>query len=231
MTTLQFSKRIKEGTSKSHSAAENTKFVAAFLRGVLDPEEYRKLITNFWYVYDTMEHRIQESKDPSVQVLKQWNPLLFRTSFIERDLRYFYGPMWREKQIPSEACNKYCHRINEVFNDNQYLLIAHHYTRYIGDLSGGQILKGIAENALTLPEGEGLHFYDFPRIDDAKAFKTEYRSALDNIGFTESQENAIIAEANYAFRLNMYMFDEIQGSASKSFWILVRNFMFPFMNK
>ena len=231
MTTLQFSKRIKEGTSKSHSAAENTKFVASFLRGVLDPEEYRKLLTNFWYVYDTMEQRIQESNDPIVQVLKQWNPILFRTSFLQRDLQYYYGPMWREKQIPSEACNKYCYRITEVGNDDPYLLVSHHYTRYIGDLSGGKILRGIAEKALTLPEGEGLHFYDFPRIDDAKEFKTNYRSTLDNIGFTESQQVALIDEANHAFRLNMDLFNEIQGSASTSFLILIRNFLFPFMNK
>ena len=231
MTTLQFSKRIKEGTSKSHSAAENTKFVASFLRGVLDPEEYRKLLTNFWYVYDTMEQRIQESNDPIVQVLKQWNPILFRTSFIQRDLEYYYGPMWREKQIPTEACNKYCYRITEVATDNPYLLISHHYTRYIGDLSGGQILKGIAKKALNPPEGKGLNFYDFPRIEDAKAFKTEYRSALDNLDLSREQRDELIAEANYAFKLNMYMFDEINGNAAKSLWIVLRNTMFPFMNK
>ena len=45
-----FSKELKEATKESHSAAENTKFVAGFLRGVVDPEEYRKLIANFWYV-------------------------------------------------------------------------------------------------------------------------------------------------------------------------------------
>ena len=112
--TTQFSKEIKEGTKKSHSAAENTKFVASFLKGVLDPEEYRKLITNFWYVYETMEERLQETNDPFVNEIKKWNVLLFRTAFIQRDLRYYYGPMWREKQIPTEACNKYCYRINEI---------------------------------------------------------------------------------------------------------------------
>jgi len=229
--TIQFSKEIKEGTKKSHSAAENTKFVASFLKGVLDPEEYRKLITNFWYVYETMEERIQETNDPFVNEIKKWNVLLFRTAFIQRDLRYYYGPMWREKQIPTEACNKYCYRINEVFNDNPYLLIAHHYTRYIGDLSGGQILKGIAKKALNPPEGEGLHFYDFPRIEDAKEFKTEYRSTLDNLNLSREQKDALIEESNYAFKLNMDMFNEMKGSATKSLLVLLRNTLFPFMNK
>ena len=103
--------------------------------------------------------------------------------------------------------------------------------RYIGDLSGGQILKGIAKKALNPPEGKGLNFYDFPRIEDAKAFKTEYRSALDNLDLSREQRDELIAEANYAFKLNMYMFDEINGNAAKSLWIVLRNTMFPFMNK
>ena len=117
---------------------------------------------------------------------------------------------------PSEACNTYCYRLNEISEKDPYLLIAHHYTRYIGDLSGGQILKGIAKKALNPPEGEGLHFYDFPMIDDAKAFKTDYRAVLDGLEVNEHQVNTLITEANYAFRLNMYIFDELQGDAKKS---------------
>ena len=222
---MSFTARLKEGTKKSHSAAENTKFVAQFLKGVLDPEEYRKLITDFYYVYDTMEKRIEETTCRSARVLKGWGAQLYRTSFLERDLRYYYGPMWREQLTPSEACNTYCYRINEIAEKDPYLLIAHHYTRYIGDLSGGQILKGIAENALQPPKGEGLHFYDFPMIEDAKAFKTEYKAVLDCLDFNEQEINALITEANYAFRLNMYMFDELQGDASKSFFKLAFNFI------
>ena len=67
-----FSKELKEATKESHSAAENTKFVAGFLRGVVDPEEYRKLIANFWYVYSTMERLIHDADDPTVKVLQGW---------------------------------------------------------------------------------------------------------------------------------------------------------------
>ncbi len=212
---MTLSTQLKEGTKKSHNAAENTKFVAGFLKGVLNPEEYRKLITDFYYVYETMEQRIEETKDPLASILKQWGAKLYRTAFLQRDLRYYYGPMYRELMIPSEACNTYCYRLNEIAEKDPYLLIAHHYTRYIGDLSGGQILKGIAKKALNPPEGEGLHFYDFPMIDDAKAFKTDYRAVLDGLEVNEHQVNTLITEANYAFRLNMYIFDELQGDAKK----------------
>ena len=220
---------LKEGTKESHSAAENTKFVASFLRGVVDYEEYRKLLTNFYYVYDTMEQRIRETEDPMVLAIRSED--LERKEAIERDLEYYYGPDWKDKQEPSEACNKYCHRLNEVAEQNPYLLVAHHYTRYIGDLSGGKILKEIAARVLKPPVGKGLDFYEFPSIPDAKLFKQNYRACLDNLGTDSSQENALITEANYAFRLNMYMFDEIQGNASKSFLRLALSYLQSFVSE
>ena len=221
--------RLKEGTKESHSAAENTKFVASFLRGVVDYEEYRKLLTNFYYVYDTMEQRIRETEDPMVQAIKSED--LERKEAIERDLEYYYGPDWKDKQTPSEACNTYCHRINEIAEKDPYLLIAHHYTRYIGDLSGGKILKEIAARVLNPPKGKGLDFYEFPSIPNAKMFKQNYRSVLDNLDCDEQQINALITEANYAFRLNMYMFEEIQGSASKSFLRLALSYLGSFIQE
>ena len=220
---------LKEGTKESHSAAENTKFVASFLRGVVDYEEYRKLLTNFYYVYDTMEQRIRETEDPMVQAIKSED--LERKEAIERDLEYYYGSDWKDKQIPSEACNTYCHRINEIAEKDPYLLVAHHYTRYIGDLSGGKILKEIAARVLKPPAGKGLDFYEFPSIPNAKLFKQNYRAVLDNLGTDSSQENALITEANYAFRLNMYMFDEIQGNASKSFLKLALSYLGSFVQE
>ena len=221
--------KLKEGTKESHSAAENTKFVASFLRGVVDYEEYRKLLTNFYYVYDTMEQRIRETEDPMVQAIKSED--LERKEAIERDLEYYYGPDWKDKQIPSEACNTYCHRINEIAEKDPYLLVAHHYTRYIGDLSGGKILKEIAARVLKPPAGKGLDFYEFPSIPNAKIFKQNYRAVLDNLGTDSSQENALITEANYAFRLNMYMFEEIQGNAGKSFLQLMFSYLKDFIGE
>ena len=114
---------LKEGTKESHSAAENTKFVASFLRGVVDYEEYRKLLTNFYYVYDTMEQRIRETEDPMVGAIRSEE--LERKSGIERDLEYYYGADWKNVQYPSEACNKYCARINEIAEERPHLLVAH----------------------------------------------------------------------------------------------------------
>ena len=224
MAVADFAAQIKQGTKESHSAAENTKFVASFLRGVLDPQEYRKLIANFYYVYSAMEEEVEALKDHPV-VGKINLPELPRKESLKEDLSYYYGPSWETEIKQSEACVKYVNRIREIAKDDPNLLVGHHYTRYLGDLSGGQILRGIAENSLKPEKGKGLSFYDFSEISDSKKYKKSYRQLLDELDVAQDDVDLIIREANYAFKLNMYMFEELEGSASKSFVKLLCNFV------
>jgi heme oxygenase len=220
MTVSDFALQLKTETKKSHTAAENTKFIGSFLRGVVSEESYKQLVANFYFIYRAMEEEVDKLSEHPI-VGKVHSKLLNRTEPLSRDLRYYYGPNWRALIAPSEACQRYVNRIREVAEDDAELLVGHHYTRYLGDLSGGQILKGIAEKAMDLKEGEGLHFYEFEGITDKKGFKTSYRTALDTLPINQSQANAIINEANYAFRLNMYMFDELQGNGFMSFFKVI----------
>ena len=220
---MNFAKELKEGTKKSHSAAENTAFVKSFLRGVISKESYRTLVSDLYFVYSALEEDFRIFKnDPVLGSL--YLPELERVVALETDLRYYFGPIWRSIVKPSEACQRYVDRIHEVAGTEPELLIGHHYTRYLGDLSGGQILKGIAEKALNL-NGEGLNFYEFGKIDNAKIYKEKYRSILDNLPLTDSQQNAIITEANYAFRLNMYMFEQLEGNSLTSFCKIIMGFI------
>tara|TARA_B100001094_G_scaffold121725_1_gene117484 strand:+ start:1615 stop:2340 length:726 start_codon:yes stop_codon:yes gene_type:complete len=219
MTTLlegPFSKQLKEGTKKSHSMAENTTYVRQFLKGVVDHANYSQLVANFYFIYQAMETEVDKLKDDPYIGPLRLNGLARKDALIE-DVKFFWGPDWKDKIYPTEATQQYVNRIHEVAKNNPMLLIAHHYTRYMGDLSGGVILGNIAKKALKLTD-DGLAFYDFPEISDKKGFKTSYRSVLDDfIEVDQHQINEIIAEANFAFRLNMYMFEEIQGDAGKSF--------------
>ena len=211
MTVDNFAKQLKEGTKKSHSAAENTSFVASFLRGVVSKESYKKLVSDLYFVYSAMEEEVDNLKDHPVIGNLQLSDLNRRNS-LEMDLRFYYGPIWRSLIKPSEACERYVNRIREVAKNEPELLVGHHYTRYLGDLSGGQILKGIAQKAMELGDGQGLKFYDFEKIEDTKAYKAGYRGILNDLSIDQHQADAIIVEANYAFRLNMYMFDTLEGN-------------------
>ena len=215
MSVDNFAKQLKEGTKKSHSAAENTTFVKSFLRGVVNKESYRALVNDLYFVYCALEEEVGKLKDHPVIGNLQLSDLE-RKDALEMDLRYYYGPIWRSLIKPSEACERYVNRIREVAKNEPELLVGHHYTRYLGDLSGGQILKGIAQKALELGDGQGLKFYDFEKIDDTKAYKAGYRGILNDLPIDQHQADAIIVEANYAFRLNMYMFDTLEGNWFKS---------------
>jgi len=221
---MTFSKELKIGTKKSHSAAENTSFVASFLRGVVSKESYKKLVSDLYFVYSAMEEEVDNLKDHPIVGQIQLSDLK-RVNVLEQDVRFFYGPIWRSIITPSEACQQYVNRIREVAKNEPELLVGHHYTRYLGDLSGGQILKGIAEKALALGDGQGLKFYDFEKIEDTKAYKAGYRGILDGLPITEQQANAIIVEANYAFRLNMYMFDTLEGNWIQSLLQMLISFI------
>ncbi len=221
---MTFSKELKIGTKKSHSAAENTSFVRSFLRGVVSKESYKKLVSDLYFVYSAMEEEVENLKDHPIIGQIQLSDLK-RVNALEQDLRFYYGPIWRSIITPSEACNQYVNRIREVAKNEPELLVGHHYTRYLGDLSGGQILKGIAEKALALGDGQGLKFYDFEKIEDVKAYKAGYRGILDGLPITEHQANAIIVEANYAFRLNMYMFDTLEGNWIQSLLQMIISFI------
>ena len=204
MTNLAL--QLKEGTKVSHSAAENTKFVSSYLKGVVSKDNYKQLLTNFYYVYRAMEEEIEKLDDFPLH-----DKLLNRTNKLETDLRYYYGVMWRDLIIPSQATANYVKRIQNI---EPYLLVAHHYTRYMGDLSGGQILSNIAKNALNLND-EGLKFYEFD-IPNMKEYKDKYRQTLNDLPMSSQQIDMLIDEANYAFKLNMLLFDELQGNPFKS---------------
>ena len=208
-TIMTLALQLKEGTKVSHSAAENTKFVSSFLKGVVSRDNYKQLTANFYFVYRAMEEEIEKLDDFPLH-----DKLLNRTNKLEQDLRYYYGVMWRDKIEPSQATKNYVKRIQVIAQQTPYLLVAHHYTRYMGDLSGGQILASITKKALNLKD-EGLKFYEFD-IPNMKEYKDKYRQSLNDLNMSDVQTSMLIDEANYAFKLNMLLFDELQGNPIKS---------------
>ena len=207
--------KLREGTKKAHTMAENVGFVKCFLKGVVEKNSYRKLVANLYFVYSAMEEEMERHKQHPI-ISKVTFPELNRKVSLEEDLYFYYGTNWREQVAPSEAGQAYLNRIREVSNTAPELLVGHFYTRYLGDLSGGQILKGIAQRAMNLADGNGTAFYEFDSIPDEKAFKVKYRQAMDELPIDEATADRIVNEANDAFGMNMKMFNELEGNLIKA---------------
>jgi heme oxygenase (biliverdin-producing, ferredoxin) len=201
---------LREGTKKSHTMAENVGFVKCFLKGVVEKNSYRTLVANFYFVYSAMEEEMERLRQHPI-VSKIYFPQLNRKHTLEQDLHYYYGPNWRNEIKLSKSGEAYVERIHEVAATQPELLVAHSYTRYLGDLSGGQILKKIAQRAMNLNEN-GTAFYEFEEIPDEKAFKNEYRQAMNELPVDQATAEKIVDEANDAFKMNMKLFQELEGN-------------------
>lgn len=213
---------LREGTKKAHTMAENVGFVKCFLKGVVEKDSYRKLVANLYFVYSAMEEEMERHQQHPI-LSKMYFQQLNRQRSLEQDLKYYFGSGWREQIALSPAGEAYVQRIREVSNSQPELLIAHLYTRYLGDLSGGQILKGIAQRAMNLSDGQGTAFYEFAEIPDEKQFKATYRQRLDELPIDQASAERIVDEANAAFGMNMKLFQELEGNLIKAIGVMLFN--------
>ncbi len=210
---LDLARQLREGTRKAHTMAENTGFVSCFLKGVVDKTSYRLLIADLYFVYSAMEEEIRRLSDLGNTIISSIDfPELSRTKALEQDLIFFFGSQWSEVVKPTISAQEYVERIHYLAKESPELLIGHHYTRYIGDLSGGQVLKTIAKKALNLSDNGGLSFYNFDLINDEKEFKQQYSQTLNSLKIDQPMVESIVEEANNAFKYNMNIFQELEGN-------------------
>ncbi|XP_054462964.1 heme oxygenase 2 [Anoplopoma fimbria] len=202
---------LAAGTKEVHEKAENTQFVKDFLRGRIRKELFKLGAVALYYTYTAMEEEIERNKDHPHFAPLYFPTELHRKEALARDLEYFYGPDWQSQVSCSQATQHYVDRIHQVGQEDPVLLVAHAYTRYMGDLSGGQVLKKVAQRAMKLPStGEGLEFYQFDGIHSAKAFKQLYRSRMNELELDMEIKKRLVDEAIKAFQFNMEVFEELE---------------------
>ena len=209
---------LDDGTRKSHSLAESTQFVTGFFRGIGTREAFGALVCSLYYVYEAMEAEFDTAQDEAVRALDF--PSLRRRDALAADMAYWYGPNWRDVARPSAATRIYVARVREIARTEPRLLVGHMYTRYLGDLFGGQMMGGMARRPPTPPDGAGTAFYTFGEIPNAKAFIEGWYATLNALPIDGAQQEAVVREANVVFALNIALFDELGGSAFHALWAL-----------
>jgi heme oxygenase len=197
--------------------AETSTFMSDLLGGRLGVEAYARYTEQLWFVYDALEAGAERlAADPVAGPFIQ--PELFRRAALERDLAHLRGPDWRSGVSALPATRAYADRVRECAQRWPAGYIAHHYTRYLGDLSGGQIIRDRAEKTWGFErKGDGVRFYVFEEIGNPAAFKRGYRDLLDAVRADDLEKQRIVAECKRAFALNTGVFaalgDEFRLSA------------------
>jgi len=202
---------LDDGTRKSHSMAENSAFVSGFFRGIASKDQFAQMVASLYFVYSAMEEAFSDTTNPRVQALDM--TCLRRLPSLERDMEYFYGKDWQQKVSPTAATQKYVARIEQIAREDSDLLIAHQYTRYLGDLFGGQMMSGMATRSLGLEQGKGVEFYNFQDIPSVKDFIEEWYTALNALDISDAKKEAVVDEANNVFSLNILILEELDGNA------------------
>lgn len=210
MTTL--AQKLRHGTQQSHTLSENTAYMKCFLKGIVEREPFRQLLANLYFVYSTLETALAAHQNHEI-LGKVYFPELNRTEKLAQDLAFYYGENWQEVIQPTPNGQRYVDRLKELAATDPVLLIAHCYTRYLGDLSGGQSLKNIVRSALELPNDQGTALYEFdafPTPGDRHQFKATYRDALNALPLDDATLDRLVDEANDAFALNRDVMHDLE---------------------
>lgn len=198
---------LREGTRTEHEQAETMGFISTLMGGGFGDKghaAYADLAAQQYAIYGALEKagsQVRELDGGSAFVFDE----LLRTPQIEKDLAFLIGEDWASRIRILPETEHYVARLLEV---GSWLggYAAHAYTRYLGDLSGGQIIKVMMQRHYGFGE-DGLAFYTFDQIPKVKVFKDMYRETLDTLQFVDDADrDRIVDEAKLAFRLNQDLF-------------------------
>jgi heme oxygenase len=195
-----FSERLKAATWSDHETAEHHGFTRALLDGTLSLDGYTAMVAQHYFAYAALEDLGARLADHPVAG-RFVQPELLRLPALTRDLEHLLGHGWRDRISPGLATRTYVARIEQMA-DHPEGFVAHHYTRYMGDVSGGQFIRRVVAEAHGLGDGPGVSFYDFDRLGSLPKFRAGYRARLDSLDLDASAADRLIRETRLAYQLN-----------------------------
>lgn len=198
---------LRQATWGAHEEVETGPLEKALADGELPVEVYADLLAQSLAVYRAIEDRApamaaDEVAAPFVR------PEVFRAAAVERDLEHYWGPAWRSRVELLPVTEFYVER---VAGADPLGWIAHGYTRYLADLSGGLVIDKAITAAYGLEQdGRWLYTFDaFPPGVDAKRWKNAYRQLLNVLDLSTDDAVRLIGEALVAYQCNIALNDAL----------------------
>lgn len=211
---ISFSTALRERSSGAHSGSEGAGFMSDLIKGDGTREDYIALVTQHWFIYEALEGAAERMRrDPLAAVFI--SDRLTRLPALAADLEFLVGPDWRETIEPLPTTQRYVDRINQVGATWAGGFVAHHYTRYLGDLSGGLFIGKLMQRRFGF-DTNGIGFYIFADIADPKEFKEVYREQLDAAPWDEAEKERVIDEVLLAYQFNTELFEDLARAKAAS---------------
>jgi len=207
---IPFSQALRERTWSSHGDSEGADFMTDLMSGRGTREDYIALVAQHFFIYAALEAAADVMAGNAVAA-PFISPHLTRLPAIEADLEFLLGADWREAITPLPTTQRYVERIDRVAAVWPGGFIAHHYTRYLGDLSGGQVIRTLMQRQFGF-ETNGVGFYLFDEIASPKRFKETYRDQLDAVDWDAEERDRVIDEVLIACRFNTDLFVDLAAA-------------------
>lgn len=174
-------------------------------------DDYVALVVQHYFIYEALEGVQAEFAD-NATAAPFVTAQLSRLPALESDLDFLLGARWRDEISPLPTTARYMKRIHEIAAEGWAGgFVAHHYTRYLGDLSGGQAISRLMQRQFGF-ETEGVAFYLFDQIADPKQFKSAYRDHLDAAAWDAAERERVIDEVVAAYRFNTELFVDLAAA-------------------
>jgi heme oxygenase (biliverdin-producing, ferredoxin) len=211
---IPFSAALRERSSGAHGGSESAGFMADLIKGEGTRDDYIALVAQHYFIYEALEAATERMRrDPVASVFI--SDKLTRLPALEADLEFLVGPDWRDRIAPLPTTRRYVDRINRVGATWPGGFVAHHYTRYLGDLSGGLFIGRLMARRFGF-ETNGIGFYIFGDIADPSAFKDVYREQLDTAPWDEAEKERVIDEVLQAYRFNTELFEDLARAKAET---------------
>jgi heme oxygenase len=207
---IPFSAALRERSSSAHSSSEHSGFMADLMKGEGTREDYIALVAQHWFIYAALEAAADRMRNDPVAAVFITDRLT-RLPALEADLEFLLGADWRDRVAPLPTTQRYVERIEKVAAVWPGGFVAHHYTRYLGDLSGGQFIGRLMQRRFGF-DTNGIGFYVFADIADPKAFKDVYREQLDAAPWDAAEQARVIDEVLLAYRFNTELFEDLAAA-------------------
>lgn len=218
---------LREATKPSHDRANSSVGANRLLSGQLPKDQYIQFLMMLWHVYEsvylvfpsavlaelehyysTLERQLERhSTHPTLE--PTYNPaLLGRATPLESDISHLLQvpvSKWQSHPLHTSLMSNMPDQLRSYVDRIQYLsdssdpspLLAHSYARYLGDLSGGQIMRRTIAKAydLDVTSGLGTEFYTFKQLSsskkatqgDMKTIKDWFREGMNKCKSEESK--------------------------------------------
>ena len=205
MNKFSFVDRMKEETWEEHEASKDSEFAKGIMSGRFGSQGFIEWQRALYPIYVTLENILKQNrKDPTLHIFDHRK--LDRSQRIYDDLVSLgVDPISSPSTL--KTIDPYISAIEDASESPQRLM-AYHYTRYMGDMNGGQVIARAMENVCGIDK-ESLSCYDFSEIGDTYHYRKQYKTLLELSPWTEEEREMFIAEAKIAYSRNSDFFEEL----------------------